>query len=173
LYVTGALGGSAAGLAHLAELVHSAKPHSVRPTPPPIPYRLESQLEPHLYPQPRIAQGLWLQRRSLASAAIDLSDGLSTDLTHICEESHVAAEIDAALLPVHPAATQAQALHGGEDYELLFAAPASTRIPKKIAGITITKIGRLLPARANRPTVTLVTQQGRVPLPPRGWQHFV
>jgi len=54
-------------------------------------------------PQPRIAQGLWLQRRGLASAALDVSDGLSTDLAHLCEESSVAAEVDASALPIHPA----------------------------------------------------------------------
>jgi len=167
LYVTGALGGSAAGLARLAQLAQSS-----RPNPPRIPRRLESQFAPHLYPQPRIAQGLWLQRHNLASAAIDLSDGLSTDLTHLCEESCVAAEVDTALLPVHPSSTLSQALHGGEDYELLFTAPASARIPRKLIGISITKIGRILSTRANRPTVTFVTPQGREPLRPQGWQHF-
>lgn len=167
IYVTGALGGSAAGLLQLAQLAESSGPK-----PPRIPRKLEPQLASHVYPQPRVAQGLWLQRHSLASAAIDLSDGLSTDLAHICEESHVAAEVDAALLPVHPSATLSQALHGGEDYELLFTAPASARIPRKIAGISVTRIGRILPTRANRPSVVLVTPQGREPLIPQGWQHF-
>jgi thiamine-monophosphate kinase len=172
LYVTGVLGGSAAGLARLAELAHSGKPRSPRPTPPRIPKNLESLLAPQLYPQPRIAQGLWLQRHGLASAAIDLSDGLSTDLTHLCEESKVAAEIDASLFPIHQAATQFRALHGGEDYELLFTAPAAARVPKKIAGIPVTRIGRIIPARANRPVVTLITPQGREPMQARGWEHF-
>jgi thiamine-monophosphate kinase len=70
------------------------------------------------------------------------------------------------------AATLAQALNGGEDYELLFTAPASARIPKKIAGVPITKIGRILPRRSSRPTVTLLTPQGSQPLNPHGWQHF-
>src|ERR1035438_5937934 len=82
LYVTGALGGAAAGLARLAELAMPA-----RTNPPRIPKKLATRLAPHLYPQPRIDQGLWLQRRGLASAALDLSDGLSTDLAHPCEES--------------------------------------------------------------------------------------
>jgi thiamine-monophosphate kinase len=133
LYVTGALGGAAAGLARLAELAFS--PIKTRPHPPRIPKKLKRKLAPHLYPQPRIAQGLWLQRRGLASAAIDLSDGLSTDLAHLCDESGVAAEVDAAALPIHPAATLAQALDGGEDYELLFTAPPTARLPRTIAGV--------------------------------------
>ena len=151
LYVTGALGGAAAALAKLAEL-----------QPRPIPKKLEAELGPHLYPQPRIAQGLRLVRHG-ASAAIDISDGLSTDLTHLCEESQVAAEIDAALLPIHSTATQAQALNGGEDYELLFTATANARIPSKIAGIPITRIGRIVPLRRNRPVITLLTGNGRQP----------
>ena len=99
--------------------------------PPRIPKNLEAQLAPHLYPQPRVAQGLWLVRHGLASAAIDLSDGLSTDLAHICEESGVAAEVNAAALPIHPAATLPQALNGGEDYELLFTAPPLPACPAK------------------------------------------
>jgi thiamine-monophosphate kinase len=129
-------------------------------------------LAPHLYPQPRIRQGLWLQRHGMASAALDLSDGLSTDLAHLCEESGVAAEVDAALLPIHAAATIPQALHGGEDYELLFAAPPTARLPRSIAGIPITRIGRILKARPGRPGLTLLTPQGPQPLEPHGWEHF-
>ena len=99
LYVTGALGGAAAALARLEELA-SAQSSS---QPPRISKNLEAQLAPHLYPQPRVAQGLWLVRHGLACAAIDLSDGLSTDLAHICDESGVAAEVNAAALPIHPA----------------------------------------------------------------------
>jgi thiamine-monophosphate kinase len=167
LYVTGALGGAAAGLARLAELASPAKPN-----PPHIPKRLENLLAPHLYPQPRIAQGLWLQRRGLASAALDLSDGLSADLAHLCEESGVAAEVDAAALPIHPAATLAQALNGGEDYELLFTAPPAARLPRAIAGVPVTRIGRILKARAGRPTMTLISPQGAKPLEAHGWEHF-
>jgi thiamine-monophosphate kinase len=129
-------------------------------------------LAPHLYPQPRILQGLWLQRRGMASAALDLSDGLSTDLAHLCEESGVAAEVDAALLPIHAAATLAQALHGGEDYELLFTAPVSARLPRSIAGVPVTRIGRILKARPRQPNRTLLTPQGPQLLEPHGWEHF-
>jgi thiamine-monophosphate kinase len=165
LYVTGSLGGAAAALARLEELAAAQ--------PPRIPKKLEAQLAPHLYPQPRVAQGLWLVRHSLASAALDLSDGLSTDLDHLCEESGVAAEVDAAALPIHPAATLAQALNGGEDYELLFTAPPAARLPRKIGGVTITQIGRILKSRPGRPAVTLLTEHGPQPLKPQGWEHFV
>jgi thiamine-monophosphate kinase len=175
LYVTGTLGGSAAGLTHLAAFAgenrNSLKGRGFG-APVRIPKKLAAALAPHLAPQPRIAVGQALSRRGLATAAIDISDGLSTDLAHICEESRVAAEIDVALLPIHTAATLEQALHGGEDYELLFTAAPNVRMPRTIAGIPITRIGRILPLRAGRPTITLLTPQGPQPLQPSGWQHF-
>ncbi|MGA2834241.1 MAG: thiamine-phosphate kinase [Terracidiphilus sp.] len=169
LYVTGALGGAAAGLACLENLANA---NSGRAKPPRVPKKLAAKLVPHLYPQPRIAQGLWLQRRGVASAAIDLSDGISSDLAHICEESGVAAEVDASALPIHPGATLNQALHGGEDYELLFTARATAKLPRAIAGVKITKIGRILKTRAGRPAMTLISSQGAKPLEPQGWEHF-
>lgn len=170
LYVTGQLGGAAAGLAHLAKLSQSAQRQSA--SPPRIPARLAPLLAPHLAPQPRVAQGLWLMRRGLASAAMDLSDGLSTDLARLCRESRVAAEIDAAALPLAPGATLAQALNGGEDYELLFTAPAQARLPRSIAGVPISRIGRLVRSRANQPQITLRTAAGAQPLESHGWEHF-
>lgn len=167
LYVTGALGGAAGGLACLENLAKAG-----RSNPPRIPKKLAARLAPHLYPQPRIAQGLWLQRRGVASAAIDLSDGISSDLAHICDESGVAAEVDASALPIHTGATLAQALHGGEDYELLFTAAATVKLPRAIAGVKITKIGRIVKARAGRTTLTLISAQGAQPLEPHGWEHF-
>ena len=170
LYVTGTLGGAAAGLARLAQLAASARPARSRPLR--IPGHLESLLAPHLYPQPRVAQGLWLARRALSTAAIDLSDGLSTDLAHQCEESHVAAEVDASALPIHSAATLEQALHGGEDYELLFTAPPAARVPRSIAGVPVTRIGRMVRPRKGRPQVALVTVNRTRPLARQGWEHF-
>jgi thiamine-monophosphate kinase len=172
LYVTGSLGGSAAGLARLAQLAAAQKRARSHQMPLRIPAILQTMLKPHLYPEPRIAQGLWLARPSRATAAIDLSDGLSTDLAHLCEESRVAAELNAASLPIHPAATLQQALHGGEDYELLFTAPNSARIPRSIGGVPVTKIGRILRRRAGKPMITLVTTRGPRPLEPQGWEHF-
>ena len=171
IYVTGALGGSAAGLVRLAgfSAVASSGARNRRLR---IPAGFAAELSPHLYPQPRIPQGLWLRRRALAAAAIDISDGLSTDLAHICEESGVAAEVDADLLPVHASATLEQALHGGEDYELLFTALESAQIPASIAGVAVTRIGRIVRPRNDRPTITLITGQQRQPLTPLGWEHF-
>jgi len=175
LYVTGNLGGAAAGLAQLEALAgamrkSASKARDLRP--PRIPAGLKDQLAPHLFPRPRITQGLWLASRALASAAIDLSDGLSTDLAHLCEESRVAAEVDLAALPVHPGATQSQAMHGGEEYELLFTARPDVRLPRSIAGVGITRIGRMVRARASKPAITLLTPQGPRPLERRGWEHF-
>ena len=175
IYVTGSLGGAAVGLARLAQLAetaHAARHGSKRIAPVRIPRGPQSLLAPHLYPQPRITQGLWLARRGIAHAAIDLSDGLSTDLAHLCEESAVAAEIDAAALPIHPGATLAQALHGGEDYELLFTASPESRVPRSIAGVPVTCIGRIIRSRKGKPAVTIITPDGAEPITPHGWQHF-
>ena len=169
LYVTGSLGGASAGLARLGTL---AAELGNRPEPPRISTKMRALLAPHLEPQPRVAQGLWLQRRGRATAGLDLSDGLSTDLTHLCEESGVAAEVDAAALPLHPAATLLQALHGGEDYELLFTASAKVRLPRAIGGVPVTRIGRILAGEPGRLTITLLTDRGAEPLKPHGWEHF-
>jgi len=174
LYVTGSVGGGAASLPHLNRLgkESNADAGAGGLRPPRIPKALAPLLARHLAPQPRLAQGLALRWRGLASAAIDLSDGLSTDLTHLCEESQVAAEVDPALLPIHPGADLNYALHGGDDYELLFTVRPATRMPKAIAGVALTCIGRILPARANRATVSVLTPQGPELLEPRGWEHF-
>jgi thiamine-monophosphate kinase len=164
LYVTGRLGGAAAGLALLEKRARAGKRRSSD--------RMNDLLAPHLRPQPRIAQGLWLRRKGLATAAIDLSDGLSTDLNHLCEESGVAAEVDEAALPLHPAASIERALHGGEDYELLFTAPGTARLARAIEGVPLTRIGKIVQRRRDRPLATLRTNRGNVPLTPEGWQHF-
>jgi thiamine-monophosphate kinase len=129
-----------------------------------------------MLPQPRVAVGLELLRRRLATAAIDLSDGLSTDLAHLCHESGVGAEVSAAALPIHPLALRAAperaidlALNGGEDYELLFAAPSAVRMPRSVAGVPISRIGTLVRGKA----ISLVDPAGgKRPLKPGGWEHF-
>jgi thiamine-monophosphate kinase len=167
IYVTGGLGGSAAGLARLSELADAEPRERFR-----IPKKLGALLAPHLYPQPRIAQGLWIQRRGLASAALDLSDGLSTDLAHLCEESGVAAEVDAGALPIAPGASPAQALHGGEDYELLFTARPAVRMPRAIAGVPVTRIGSISALEPGRLAVSLISGGVAEELKPQGWEHF-
>ncbi len=172
IFVTGALGGSAAELVSLpASTRRDAKATSKTPS---------SGHHPHLYPQPRLAAGQALLRRRLASACIDLSDGLSTDLAHLCTASNVAAEIEAARLPLHPL-TRAQspeaalhsALHGGEDYELLFTAPPTAAVPRAIAGAAVTQIGEIRRAGRSRPLMTLIAADGtRTPLEPSGWEHL-
>ena len=168
IYVTGALGGSAAGLGRLTERASALKPGGrLR-----IPTSWKTLLGAHLYPQPRLRQGEWLRKHGAASAAIDLSDGLSTDLAHICEESDVSAELDSGAIPLGHGATLEQALHGGEDYELLFTVAPGGRVPKRIAGVAITQIGRVIRRRTGQSMVTLNRDTGSHPLEPQGWQHF-
>jgi thiamine-monophosphate kinase len=169
LYVTGALGGAAAGLVRLSQWAGSRKSGAELPR---IPRSLSAALAPHLYPQPRLVQGQWLAQRNAATAALDISDGLSTDLAHLCEESCVGAEVDAARLPVHSGATLEQALHGGEDYELLFTASPASRVPRAIGGVQVTQIGRIVRRRAGKPAMTLLTAAAAQPLQPHGWEHF-
>lgn len=106
-------------------------------------------------PEPRIEAGIAIRRLGVR-AAMDLSDGLSLDLRRMCLESQASAEISADL--------SEQALHGGEDYELLFT--ASRKIPGRIAGLPVTKIGLMTAGHPGR-----VLFQGR-PLEPRGFDHF-
>jgi thiamine-monophosphate kinase len=106
---------------------------------------------------------------------IDISDGLSTDLAHICEESGVGAEIQAAAIPcasigkpAHKVDLQS-ALHGGDDYELLFTAAGGKRVPDRIAGIAINQIGHI---RRDQHLILMNDQGEGSELHPQGWQHF-
>jgi thiamine-monophosphate kinase len=168
LYVTGQLGGAAAELSTMMR--RQRRILKVATT----------EGHPHLFPEPRLDVGEALLRRGLATACIDISDGLSTDLAHLCRASGVSAEIEQAALPIHPlarkldanAALQA-ALHGGEDYELLFTAPASIPMPLSLAGVPITRIGGLTRRRSGHPLMTILTPNGsRAELKPGGWEHF-
>jgi thiamine-monophosphate kinase len=127
---------------------------------------------PHFFPEPRLRIGQALVRRRLATAAIDISDGLSVDLGHLCEESDVRAEIDVEALPVSVGASLDDALHGGDDYELLFTASPVTRMPHRIGGVAVTRIGHTLAKRRRRAQVELVDGGMRTPLGAKGWQHF-
>ncbi len=124
---------------------------------------------------PRVEVGRFLREKGLASAMIDISDGLSTDLGHICEESEVGAEIEAAEIPMASVGRSGRkvemrfALHGGEDYELLFTVPRQKRVPKRIAGVRITRIGKITRGRK----VVLKDADGSMhKLSPQGWEHF-
>lgn len=160
LYVTGELGGSAAAVVHMRDRHKKLNPRAYRR---------------HFYPEPRIEVGKFLREKGIAAAMIDTSDGLSTDLAHICEESGVGAEIRAALIPRARVGRPAHeidldlALHGGEDYELLFTARPGRRIPKKIAGVAITQIGQIVRRRG-----MFLEEENRASseLKPRGWEHF-
>jgi thiamine-monophosphate kinase len=160
IYVTGALGGSAA----ILKQFYAGKP--IKPI----------RSSAHFYPLPRLEVGTWLRTR--ATAMIDLSDGLSVDLAHICKESQVSALIKAPQIPLGKGADLELALHGGEDYELLFTAPKRTRIPSRIAGVKITEIGEIevgeIKNRADYSSaIQILGQNGKVrPLAQRGWEHF-
>ncbi|MGC1870059.1 MAG: thiamine-phosphate kinase [Acidobacteriaceae bacterium] len=181
IYVTGFLGGAAAELAEL-----SANPRRFRRATTTSEKAGIPNPHPHLFPEPRLAAGAWLLKNRRASSAIDISDGLSTDLNHLCEESSLAAEIDASAIPIHPIAQRASgadvgkalqfALHGGEDYELLFTASQKMQVPRRIAGIPVTCIGEMRADKSRTSRVQIVEViDGRKhtrPLPPSGWEHF-
>jgi thiamine-monophosphate kinase len=119
----------------------------------------------YFFPEPRIEVGREL--RGVASATIDISDGLSTDLSHVCEESEVGAVIYAGSVPVAPGATLDDALGGGDDYELLFT--SRKRGLDEIAGVAVTEIGEIV----NRRRMLMQDERGRVRrLQPGGWEHF-
>jgi thiamine-monophosphate kinase len=172
LYVTGKLGGAAAELAEMER--RRRQPTLQNGTLKGGPSGLSAH--PQMFPHPRIAVGLALVRRKLATAAIDLSDGLSTDLMHLCRESGVGADISAGALPMHPLTEKTGsdramelALHGGEDYELLFAAPAKLKMPGSVAGVPITRIGALVCGSE----ISILDRVGcRRRLEPAGWEHF-
>ena len=181
IFVTGYLGGAAAELAEL-----SANPRRFRNATTAIEDAGMPNLLPHLFPEPRLAVGAWLLKNRRASAAIDISDGLSTDLDHLCEESGLAATVDASAIPIHPMAQRVAgmdrdnalhlALHGGEDYELLFTASPNMHVPRRIAGVAITCIGEMRVGKRLTPRVALREKlDGREsawPLLARGWEHF-
>jgi thiamine-monophosphate kinase len=157
IYVTGELGGSAAVLQRLyaGERIRPARSNR------------------HFYPLPRLEAGSWLRRNRLATAMIDLSDGLSVDLGHICQESHVAATIIAGDIPVARGSNLELALHGGDDYELLFTASSKAKVPSKIGGAQVTEIGVIQRQKDYRPAIQILDENGKVrTLAPRGWQHF-
>lgn len=166
VFVSGTLGGAQLGLELVLRGLY--KERAARPL-----------LRPHFYPPLRAGLGMRLAAQQLASAMIDLSDGLSTDLGHLCRSSGVGARIELARLPAvripaalvgHGFAPQELALHGGEDYELLFTVSPhkARRLAPTLAGARLTCIGEITRSKK----VVLLSPEGELPLEPRGWDHF-
>jgi len=171
IFVTGPLGEAAAGLKILRQGLD-------------LPQELQEALtEAQLRPRPHLRAGRLLAQEGLATALIDTSDGIATDLYHICRASGVGARIPAAAVPVSPRVTAAAphlncdpldlALFGGEDYLLLFTAkPAvAKRLPASFsrAGLTAPHpLGRIVTGDR----VVLATSAGEVDISGQGYDHF-
>jgi thiamine-monophosphate kinase len=192
IFVTGNLGGAAAGVKLIelgARLATESEPEAVATGPIAEDESFErtdddaiqSLLLRQLRPEPRVGWGIVLGEEPLATAMIDLSDGLSSDLHHLCEESGVGATVDAASLPLNQDVKQlcgrraldplALALHGGEDFELLFTvAPENmSRLPKRVDGATISHIGKIT---GDAGVINIVERNRAWRLWPEGFQHF-
>lgn len=165
IYVSGRLGEAELGLRWLRERGLNMR---------------EPRLRKHLYPEPRLELGRWLSEKRVASAMMDLSDGLSSDLWRLCEASKVGALIKSENLPAVRVTKLERkdgvdplqmALHGGDDYELLFTVPKGKArlLPRKLGGVTIMPIGEV--TRAREVMVADGTGRSRV-LKPRGWDPF-
>ncbi len=174
--VTGSLGASRAGLALALEpaLRQAIPPEFAR-----------AALAAHLTPHPRVREGQVIAAAGGATAMLDVSDGLASDVGHICDESEVGVRLWAEAIPVSEAARQialqagadpvAWALGGGEDYELCFTArpdavAAIVAAIRDAAGTPATVIGEVLPPAAGR-LLRLPGGEDR-PLAPSGWDHF-
>jgi thiamine-monophosphate kinase len=167
LYVTGRLGEAEVGLQIVR---HGARPAQKR----------NPSTSKHLYPEPRLALGQWLSKRGLATAMMDISDGLSTDLPRLCAASAIGAQIEEAKIPqVHTSDLAIKygrnpiqlALHGGDDYELLFTVPPQRAklLPKRFQGVRLTAIGRITRERE----LLLLEKDGSAShLPSGGWDPF-
>jgi thiamine-monophosphate kinase len=155
IYVTGTLGAPALALDRLR-----------------LGLPLGAERSRHFRPEARVSLGQWLREHAIPSAMIDISDGLSTDLGHICDESHIGAVIDTNAIPLARAGKGqfvdlGHALHGGDEYELLFT--SAEPVPSKIEGVRVTRIGRTTATRGMR----LIDEKGQKrSLRPEGWEHF-
>jgi thiamine-monophosphate kinase len=182
IFVSGWLGLSALGL----RLLQSKVAQTPLPVPKAsalcrqalsrVPMRLTREaVHVHLYPEPQCALGRFLSERRLASALMDLSDGLSTDLFRLCAASGVGARLWAVKIPcpnLPEAADSLQlALHGGEDYQLLFTVPQrkASRLPSKFRGRPLYHVGEIEASKA----IKLVMPEGNAhTLEPAGWDCF-
>jgi len=142
---------------------------------------IEALLLRQLRPSPRVGWGIVLGEERLATAMIDISDGLSSDLAHLCSESSVGALIQSAQIPIDSDVIRlcgrraldplALALNGGEDFELLFTVRPedAARLPKRVDGVEISHIGDV----TNESDTIRIAEGNRVwHLQPRGFQHF-
>jgi len=181
LFVSGTLGGSAAGLRLLQRGTRVQPEGLPADAVDPDFHSVDQLLLRHLRPEPRVGWGLVLGEEQIATAMIDISDGLSSDIHHLCRESEVGALIDAAKIPIDPMVTEIcgrraldpllLALNGGEDFELLFAVRPDKvgSLPKTVDGISISEIGTV----TNEPGKIRVTEKDRVwDLEPGGFDHF-
>jgi thiamine-monophosphate kinase len=177
VFVTGSLGAAAAGLrliergAHLADQnLGEAEAEA-----------LDHLLLRHLRPDPRVGWGMILGQERLATAMIDLSDGLSSDLNHLCRESEVGVLVDSTQIPIDIQVRELcgrrrldplqLSLNGGEDFELLFTVKPENvrRLPRRVDGVGITFIGEIRPAAEG---INLREGSRVWELKPEGWEHF-
>jgi thiamine-monophosphate kinase len=187
IYVTGFLGDAAAGLrllergARLHEAINHNSPASAD-SQADASHPIDRLLLRQLKPEPRVGWGILLGENQMATAMIDLSDGLSSDLNHLCSESEVGALIDASSIPIDPLVREAcgrraldplmLALHGGEDFELLFTVNPENiaRLPTRVDGVSVTRIGEITGASGG---VQISEGSRKWKLEPGGWEHFV
>ncbi|HBP88684.1 MAG TPA: thiamine-phosphate kinase [Nitrospirales bacterium] len=177
IYVSGSLGNSAAGLVCLTNQPSGEKLSTLRQP-------MKFLAGRHLRPSPRIALGRVLSSGRLASAALDVSDGLSGDIAHLCQQSRVGALIQAANLPMSPhliayasrvkADPLLWALHGGEEYELLFTVSPKKQHRLELAvkhlRVPVTAIGVITSRRSG---LQITHQDGRThKLVPQSYVHF-
>ncbi len=170
LYVSGRLGCAQLGLEIILNRLR-------------LDHALNKVLGPHLYPGIRVELGAWLASNKIVSAMMDVSDGFSTDLARLCSASGVAARVYAPKIPVaqvpatlarrlkHAVDPTTMALHGGEDYELLFTVPKRqvAKLRRAPGFRDLTQIGEIRRGKG----VTLIDANGKErALTPKGWDPF-
>jgi thiamine-monophosphate kinase len=177
IFVTGSLGAAAAGLRLIERGAHLAEQNLADEES----HKLDHILLRQLRPEPRVGWGIVLGEERLATSMIDLSDGLSSDLNRLCAESSVGALIDSAQLPIDEQVTELcgrraldplqLALHGGEDFELLFTVKPgdASRLPRRVDGVPIKRIGEITTETEG----VKISEGSRIwELKPGGWKHF-